>query len=115
MFDINNIPQIRTTEQLRSVMELIGGKPVTDTNLAWFVCCQNAETLSDLNLRELAELFRDGIVAITTLEQVQDHIDAYFDGEFDGEFDEESNRYLIAGVARQYNKHELSDQLLAIK
>lgn len=109
MLDINNLPQVRTVDQLRSVMELVSGKAVTNQQLTWFVCIQNAEFLSEMNLRECAKLFSDGIVAITTLEQVQEHIDTRFDGSV---YDEVSNRYLLAAVARHYNNIELSEHLL---
>lgn len=110
--DINNLPQVRTVEQLRDAMTLISGKdkPATDDDLIWFTCCQNAELLSDMNLRECASLFSDGIVAIKTLEQVQEHLNTYF--EDDEQYHEESNRCLLAGVARHYNNYELSEHLL---
>jgi ATP-dependent protease Clp ATPase subunit len=109
MLDINNLPQVRNISDLRAVMELVGGAPVEDKHIIWFVCVQEGETLSDMNLRERAQLFSCGITAITTLDQVQEHLDTYFDG---GEFDEENNRCLLAAVARHYNNIELSEHLL---
>lgn len=107
--DLNNLPQVRNIEQLRSVMEEIGKEKITDDNLIWFACVVNAEALADANLRELGTLFRRGITPMT-MEGVQELIDSYF--EDDEEYHEESNRSLLASIARFCGKYELSSQLL---
>lgn len=107
--DLNNLPQVRNIEQLRSVMEEIGKEKVTDDNLIWFACVLNAEALGDANLREMGELFQRGVTPMT-MEGVQALIDTYF--EDDEEYHEESNRALLASIARFCGDYELSAQLL---
>jgi hypothetical protein len=111
MFDMANLPQVRTVEQLREVMREFVCEAVTDKNLVWFACIGYAETLSDSSLKDLARLFAEGVDKVETLDDVQDFIDTFFEG-VDEEEATQNNRYLLAAVARFYGNHVLASQLV---
>lgn len=112
MLDINNLPQVRTVEQLRSAMELLSPMPVPDDRLWWFVCVREAESVNDMTNREVARLFLDGIIPINTLEQVQEYIDITL-GDAEA-YHEENNRCLLAQVASFCGNHDLANELLGV-
>ncbi len=108
--------QIRTVEVLRAIMQVVEdiyckGETITDEDLIWFVCMQEAESLLDsCRTKDIASLFRNGVTPISNLYHVQEHLDTRFeDGE---EYHEEQNRYLTAAVYRHFGCHDQANELM---
>ena len=74
-------PIIKDVEALRQQMEKVdpNHEMCTDDRLIWYVCIQEARSLSEARTKDIASMFRDGITAINSLEQVQEHLDTYFE------------------------------------
>jgi hypothetical protein len=114
---MTELVQIRTVDELRNFMQVVedsrgNGLTIEDKELCWFVCIQEAEMVSDsYRLKDIALLFRDGLVAINTLEQVQDHLDNIF-CEGEEAYHEDNNKYLLAAVYRYFGMHDQANELL---
>lgn len=104
--NLNDLPQIRTIEDLRSVMTELSKEPTDDAQLIWFTCVGYAEELSDANIRSIAQLFKGGIQPVG-LADVQNFIDSFHEDDA-----EDGNRYLIASVARFLGLHEWARSLI---
>lgn len=96
---------IKTTEQLREHMKQVVAKydldyEVTNGELIWFVCIQNAQSVSsNMNLREIASLYREGIKA-AMFEDVQDWIDTLYDDSMPENYNKAQDTFLRAFVHR---------------
>lgn len=74
-----NHPIIRNTEQLRSFMESVKHKEVSDNDLTWFVAYFNASMILDAyDTKDLAAMLQEGIPA-TTLDSVQPFLDTFYE------------------------------------
>lgn len=104
--NLNDLPQVRTIEDLRSAMTELSKEPTDDARLIWFTCVGYAEELSDANIRSIAQLFKGGIQPVG-LADVQNFITAFHEGDA-----ENGNRYLIASVARFLGLHEWARSLI---
>lgn len=69
----------RNIEALRQLMARLDPKQeeITNDQLIWFVCVQEAHTISDMTLRETACLFLNGIKPVT-IEYVQEWLDIFY-------------------------------------
>lgn len=87
-------------EDLRKMMEVTNSEDgiVTDDVLCWFVCVIEANNISDLTVREIANLFRNGVEPINSLEQVQDWLDERVE-----DMDDEVLEYVQAMVTLFYS------------
>ena len=111
--NLNALPQVRTTEDLRAVMADISKEPVSDDRLIWFTCVGYAEELSEATLKDLGMLFKDGVEKLG-IDDVQLYIDSFFEGDQTSEYHEECNRYLLASVARFFGDRDLARAIIKI-
>lgn len=75
---IHLLPNITDVESLRDVMSSIIGEKVEDKELFWFVSIQKADEYSGATLKEMAHLWYDGVEAISTLDDVKNHLEVHF-------------------------------------
>lgn len=77
-----------TVEELRLLLAQYDPKSrkVTDEQLLWFICVQEARMIFDSGtVKELAGLFQEGIKARSSLEDVQEWLNIFFDEEDEDE------------------------------
>ena len=80
---------LNSIEALRSHIEQVSGKAVTDEDLMWFVAYINASMYFDCgDVKELASLFVKGCDKMT-IADVQDYIDTHYEECDDENPDEE--------------------------
>lgn len=93
-------PIIKDVEALRQHIQAVDPEHevVDDDRLFWFVSIQEARSLSDASIKDIASMFRDGMDPINTLERVQEYIDTYFEGYTDEETIMEQNGFIINAV-----------------
>jgi hypothetical protein len=102
---MQNVPEIRTIEDLRNVLKQEWSEEVTDENLIWFTCCAEAKVILDsCSVSDLASIFQMGTEPINTITDVQKHI-----SKVHGEWDHAvyANRVLYNEVLAFCGKNEI--------
>ena len=114
MFDMNNLPIIRTPDDLRDVMQLFDVENVTNERLYWFVAIGYAEQLSEYSVKDNARTILCGlkIGPINSDGAVMGFIETFVNDDITPEEQNDNNRSLLAAVARFYNQHDVSDKLM---
>ena len=104
-------PTIKTIEDLRAFMATVEGQDVSDDDLIWFTCFQNARILLDSSsTKDVARLFAEGMAPIDKLSDVQEFIDTFRLNE--GEIEMYHTLPLIAMVFNFYFKTAEEDEVI---
>lgn len=89
---------IRTIEQLRQYASEVSSREITDDDLIWFICYQNARLMFDsYTTKDLARELRDGIEPTNDIIAVQEYLNTLYDDQ-DEQYCEEVCRDLKAQI-----------------